>query len=238
MSSQNQALFCVSVDASETTALSTEAVHRRRELIELLERFQIPSNWTITGNSRVEIPSNAEPTAGVPKSLDRAELLKSLRQMAAVFLRDGNPLTSVVIDPHEARNYWDILVRQGCVVARPRTAEVTADTGARILRGGLWVAPLSCSFVGGSRRSVRSLFSVCQRRLVSTVTQRKLFHLNIDIGRERASWSEERDAIRALLETVVAQRTKGRMGCATLSEVPHIVTNKPAKPMLSILKAA
>lgn len=238
VSSQNQALFCVSVDASDSNSLSTEAVRRRRDLIEMLEQMQIPSNWTVAGNEHVEVPSNAELTVGVPKSLDRAELISWLRQMSAVLLRDGESLRSVVVDPHEARSQWDVLVRQGCVIARPRTAEVTTDTGARIIRGGLWVAPLSCSFVGGSRRSVRSLFGVCQRKLVNTVSQRKLFHLNVDVGRERKSWSEEKDAIRALLLMVVDQRKKGRVTSAGLGDIPNLVTKKASKPMLSILKAA
>ena len=239
MSSQDLGLFCVSVDSVDADTLSTEVVRRRRELIALLEQFQVPSNWTIQGKARVELPKDAELTVGVPKGLERGELIQYLRQMSALLLRDRAALNSVVVDPHEARSPL------GCArSARLRCRSTThgrsdcSNTGARILRGGLWIAPLSCSFVGGSRRSVRSLFGVCQRRLVESAARRQLFHLNINVGRSRDSWTEERDALRALLETASDQRRKGRLSCARLSELPNILTKKSTKPMLSILKAA
>lgn len=238
MSSQDLGLFCISVDCTDADALSTELVRRQRDLIALLERFEVPSNWTIYQNEPMQLPANAELTVGVSKGLERAALIQHIRHMQAALLRENSVLRSVVVDPHEARNQWDVLVRQGCTVARPRTAEVTRDAAARILRGGLWIAPLSCSFVGGSRRSVRSLFSRCQRRLVDSTTRKQLFHLNVDVGRTRDSWAEELEALRALLETARDQCAKGRARFATLSEVPHILTKKSAKPMLSILRAA
>ena len=128
-------IFCVSVDGSvdghEAEARSLAAV-RRRELIELMERFDVPSNWTVQDNCQVELPSNAEITVGVPKSMARGDLVQHLKRMSAFLLRDRASLNSVVIDPHEARQHWDILIRQGCVVARPRRSDSTNDTDAKI----------------------------------------------------------------------------------------------------------
>ena len=232
------ALFCVSVDGADLATLSTEYVRRKQDVFELLESLDIPSNWTVDYQSRIDLPSNAERTVSIPKGVERAELVRHLRQMNALLLRDQDTLCSVVIDPFEARTYGDVLVRHGCQVTRPRTAEVTRESQPQIVRGGLWSAPLTCSFVGGSRRSVRSLFGVCQRRLVETTRDARLFHLNIDLERSRDSWPEERSALRALLKTAADQRRNEHMRCLRLSELPASLTKKATKPMLSILKAA
>ena len=235
--SSSAGTLCFSIDSRDADPLSVQATHRRRELTQLTEKFGVPSNHTIDGKSLSELPRNAEVTVEIPKSIDRKTLIRHLQTMSAQLLRDNATLSSVVLDPHEARNHWDILVRQGCSVSRPRTAGVTSDVHPRIVRGGLWVVPLTCQFVGGSRRSVRSLFGTCQRQLVEA-TRGGVFHLSVDIGSNRDSWNEELTAISALLETANRQRAKGRLRCARLSELPAILTKKSSRPMLSILKAA
>jgi|GEM_PF-6609464 len=235
---KSTALFCVSVDGADVASLSTEHFRRKQDVFEMLESLDIPSNWTVDDQSRVELPSNAERTVSIPKGIQRPELVQHLRQMNAFLLRDQDALCSVVADPYEARTFGDVLVRHGCQVTRPRTAEVTRASRPQIVRGGLWSAPLACSFVGGSRRSVRSLFGICQRRLVETSKNARLFHLNIDLERARDSWAEERSALQALLKTASDQQRKEHMRCLRLSELPATLTKKATKPMLSILKAA
>lgn len=232
----DQGIFCLSVDCRDADRLAIDCVHRQRQLLEIVQRYEIPANWTIDETLPAEAPQNAEVTVEVPKGQTRRELIQHLRQMSASLLKNNAMLRSVVLDPHEAREHWDVLLRQGCTVARPRTAGVTRDITPRIVRGGLWVVPLTCQFVGGSRRSVRSLFSHCQRHLVEAARAGKLFHLNVDLGKRRESWPEELDAIRALLETATAQRAKDQLRFATLSSLPAILTGKPPQPMLSILK--
>lgn len=226
------------MDTQRTEHLSVEVQRRRQELVELLQRFKIASNWTIDSDQADEYPSNAELTVEVPKVTTRRELLLHLRQISAGQRSDGRLVRSVVFDPQEARRNWELLVRQGYVIARPRTTEATTRSDPSILRGGLWMAPLSCSFVGGSRRSVRTLFGLCQRRLVESSSNRKVFHLNVEIGNQRDSWLEECQAIRALLETADNQRQSGRLRSVCLSELPNMLTKKPTQPMLSILKRA
>ena len=232
------ALFCVSVDGGDPESLSTELVRQRSDVSNLLEQAGIPSNWTVGEHSEFDLPRLAERTVSVPKIKEKASLIKHLRQMNARLARDSDCLLSVVMDLHEARESWETLVRHGCQVVRPRSAEVTKDTGARIIRGGLWAAPLSCSFVGGSRRSVRGLFGICQRRIVEASRNRQLFHLNIDVGRTRKSWTEELAALKALLTVASDLGRKDRVKCVRFSELPAIATKKSAKPMLSILRAA
>lgn len=231
-------ILCVSIDSSDTNSLSIEAAQRRKSLMQLIERYDVPANWTVAELGTIELPENAEVSVKVPRQLNRTEMLRYVRLASASLLRVNSGLTSVVLDPHEAREHWDIFVRQGCSVTRPRTAGVTSDITPRIARGGLWVVPLTCQFVGGSPRSVRSLFGVCQRYLVDTVRQGGLFHLNVDIGNDRASWTEEMRAIETLMKVSQDQRAKGRLRCATLSELPAILTKKPSKPMHSILRRA
>ena len=231
-------LIMVSVDSHEIGNMSIETTHRRRDLVELLQRYQIASNWTISENEQVDLPPLAEITVGTPKSISRGELVQHLRSMNAVLLRESAALSSVVLDPHEARLHWDVLTRSGCTVTRPRTAVMNSDTGPRMLRGGLWVAPMSCSFVGGSRRSVKALFGACQKRLVSACAAGQPFHLNVDIGNQRDSWQDELTALKALFERVVEQRKQSNLQSVRLSELPNILTKKPTKAMVSILKAA
>lgn len=231
-------IFCFSVDSHDTGTLSVETVHRRRELIQLIEQFDVPSNWTLHDFDSTELPEKSESTAEVPKGLNRGELIQYLRRTSAAMLRDSGFLNSVVLDPHEARLHWDTLVRQGCGITRPRTAGVTSDINPRIVRGGLWVIPMTCQFVGGSRKSVRSLFGICQRHLCHAAANSKLFHLNVEIGNNRGSWEEEKSAIRALFEIATDQQRKGRIRFASFSELPAILTRKPSQPMLSVIRRA
>ncbi len=236
--SNTRALFCCSVDGVENESLSTEVAGRSRDVIALVEELGIPSNWTTSGHTTTTLPMGGERTVHIPKGLNRQELIQTLRQQQSLLLGNGEQLTSVVMDPHEAKKHWDILVRHGCRVARPRTAEVTRNTGPRIVRGGLWAAPLTCSFVGGSRRSVRSLVGVCQKRLIRNARDGQLFYLNIDIDRSRKSWDAEYGALRAIMTLATDLRKDGQITCVQLGEMPACVTQKPSKPMLSILRAA
>ena len=236
--SESVGILCVSIDNSDHQVDSLEHTQRRRELISLMRRFDLPGNWTIEGHDRREIPANAEVTLAVSKSISRADLIATIQRTSVSLMRDGKTLKSVVMDPHEARERWDILQRHGCVVARSRTSESTHEAGARILRGGLWAVSITCSFVGGTRRSVRSLFSVCQRHLVESAATGRLFHLNVNLSNKRDSWSEEREALRALFETANEQRKKGRLRCVRLGDVPATLTRKNDRPMNSILRRA
>jgi len=231
-------VFCVSVDSHTVESDSAALKKRRQDLLEIFQRFDLPSNWTVSTPPKRELPPNFEISVALPKQLSRSELVLHIRRMNAELAENGLHTQSVVLDPHEARSMWDVLVRQGCHVARPRTATACLDTTAKVIRGGLWYAPLSCSFVGGSRRSVRSSFSVCQQRLVATAGNGGLFHLNIDVGNARDSWNEEVDALRALVQTSADLRAKQRMQCVTLSSVPASLLRKTSSPMNSILRRA
>lgn len=231
-------ILCVSVDSSDADSLSIEAAQRRKSLTQLIERYEVPANWTVAELGKIELPQQAEVSVQIPRQLSRTEMVHFVRMVSASLLRVNSGLSSVVLDPHEAREHWDIFVRHGCSVARPRTAGVTNDITPRIARGGLWIVPLTCQFVGGSPRSVRSLIGVCQRYLVDTIRHGGLFHLNVDISNDRASWTEELRAIEALLKVSQDHRKKGRLRCATLSELPAILTKKSNKPMRSILRRA
>ena len=231
-------VFCVSVDSHSADSDSVSLKKRRQDLLEIFQRFDMPSNWTIGAPPKRALPANFEVSIAVPKQFTRSELVQHIRQMNAGLSQYGLHTESVVLDPHEARSSWDVLVRQGCHVARPRTATACNDVNAKVIRGGLWYAPLSCSFVGGSRRTVRSAFSVCQRRLVEAATTGELFHLNIDVANSRDSWNEELAALRALVQTSAELRTKQRMQCVTLSAVPASLLRKAKTPMNSILRRA
>lgn len=232
-------VFCISVDTQLVESDSATVAQRRQDLVDLLNRQQMPSNWTTAMPPQQSVPAEIEATLAFPLQISRADLVSHVRRMNASLLgRGGSGLAAVVLDPHEARAHWDVLVRQGCTVVRPRTMTASKDTAARIVRGGLWVAPLSCSFVGGSRRSVRALFSVCQRHLVAATSRHSLFHLNIDIGNSRGSWKEELEALRALLQTASELRNQNRLRCAKLSELPGCLSRKPAVPMKSVLRRA
>lgn len=233
-----KSVFCVSVDGADVASMSTEHARRRQDLYELFEAVGMPSNWTVSTDSRIDLPSQAERTVLIPKGIERAELIQHLRQMSAYLLRDQDALASAVVDPYEARDYGDLLVRHGCQVTRPRAAQVTRESSPEIIRGGLWSAPITCSFVGGSKRSVRSLFGVCQRRLLATTKGKGMFHLNIDFARSRDSWPQELGALQALLKTAAEQQLKDRLRCLRFSELPATLTKKASRPMLSILKAS
>lgn len=236
--SESVGILCVSIDDHDSELNSVEATGRRMELLGLMERFEIPSNWTIDGYDRRETPANAELTLAVPKSISRADLIMLLQRTAASLTRHEQSLQSVVMDPHEARERWDILRRHGCVVARARTSDSTHDLAPRIVRGGLWAVSITCSFVGGTRRSARSMFSLCQRQLVDAATNGRLFHLNVNLSNQRDSWNEEREALRALFETADEQRRRGQLQCVCLGEVPMTLTRKADRPMDSILRRA
>ena len=230
--------LCVSVDCHQDGHLAIETAHRGRDLVSVLSRYNVASNWTSSVNESVELPAEGEVTLATPKGLDRGEMIRHLRSQKVHQLLSNQTSRTVVMEPHEAKQFGDILVRHGFVTARPRTAVLTNDTGPRLVRGGLWVVPITCSFVGGSRRSVRALFGACQRRLVEACSSGRVFHLNVDIGNQRNSWSEELKAIQALLETAANQRVKGRLRSIQLSSIPQTVTKKSSKPMVSILRAA
>lgn len=213
-------------------------MERRADVVAFLEDFDLPSNWTQYEHAEQPLPQQSERTAFLPKGLDRASVRQQLNQWNAKLLSQGDSLGSVVLNPHEARANWDLLVRYGCHVARSRTPDATKDPNAQVLRGGLWSTPLSCQFVGGSRRSVRSLLGVCQRRLLEAADQGRIFHLGVDYGTNRNSWTEECVALRALMKMASELRDQGKLVFARLSEVPNILTNKSARPMRSILRAA
>ncbi len=231
-------VFCVSVDSHAADSDSVTLKKRRQDLLEIFQRFDMSSNWTVSAPPKRALPPNFEVSVAVPKQTTRSEMVILIRRMNAELAKNGLHTQSVVLDPHEARELWDVLVRQKCHVARPRTATACQDTSAKIVRGGLWYAPISCSFVGGSRRTVRSSFSVCQRRLVEAAGNGGLFHLNVDVGNSRDSWHEEVDALRALVQTSADLRTKQRMRCVTLSDLPVSLLRKSATPMNSILRRA
>lgn len=236
--SESTGILCVSVDQQQQPEPhSTDGLQRRDDLVDLFQRFEISANWTIGSSQSSDIRGQREYTLELPKSSTRSEIAQFLR-MNTKMQNSGERLISVVSDPHEARKNWDLLVRQGCTITRPRAAESARQAEPSILRGGLWIVPMNCSFVGGSKRSVRTLFGTCQRRLVESVLRRELYHLHIDIGNRRTSWAEELEAIRALIETASEQRKRGRLRSAYLSELPDILTGKPSRPMISILKQA
>ena len=230
-------IFCFSVDGIDST-LSVETVHRGEELAGLMEQFAVRANWTRTGDGAINLPPGSETTVEMPKASSRKQYIGHLRQMSATLLRAGHSLSSLVLDPHEARANWDLLVRHGASVTRPRTAGVTSETTPRIVRGGLWIVPLTCQFVGGSRRSVRGLLRTCQRRLLETAVNGGLFHLNVDVANQRDSWAQEMDAIQSLLEIVSKYEKQDSLRSATFCELPAILTRKSEQPMLSILKRA
>lgn len=229
-------VFCVSVDCINPDTLSTETVRRRADLINLLQEYRIPSNWTVSHFGE-KTPQDCEFTVDVPRSATRGEMVQLLRNANARISPLGISTQSVVAEPHQVRGFWDAMVRQGCSVARPRSANSTKMIAPHVVRGGVWMVPISCSFVGGSRRSVRSLAGVCQRHLVKCGQQGLLFHLNVDIGSSRNSWPEEVEALRSLLKTSVELQRKKQLRIATLGQVPSLFGKKRVqKPQRSILK--
>lgn len=234
--SNHQGVFCISIDAQFVDAGVAGLAERNQDIWQLIRQFGLSANATIQTIPKKSLSHDREATLIVAPRVERSALVQTLGRMNATLARDGRHLQSVVMDPHEANRYWDLLVRAGCQVVRPRMISTTQDPSTRILRGGLWVSPISCSFVGGSRRSVRQLFSQCQRRLVAASQQRRVFHLNVDISRDRKSWREELEALRALLQTATALRDKSRLQCATLSELPSLLSRKSVRPMTSVLR--
>lgn len=236
-------VFCISVDTQigdpdSTTIDSAGLAQRRADFLSLLQRMQMPSNWTASVPPKRALPPELELTFAIPKQTTRSELVMHMRRVNASMARHGRTMESVVLDPSEAHQHWDVLVRQGCHVARPRTATASQDTTAKVIRGGLWYAPLSCSFVGGSRRSVRTLFSVCQQRVVAAAGSGQLFHLHVDLGNARNSWKEEQEALEALLRTSAELRNKRRLQCTSLSQLPSGMLRKASTPMNSVLRRA
>ena len=234
--SNRTGLFCISVDTQATEPNSLAVTHHRQDVVALLDKYDVPSNWD------QQIPTDAshavELTPTLGKQLTRSEVVFELRELNARLAAGGGTVESCVLDPHEARAHWDVLVRQGCRVVRPRTATASSENNARVIRGGLWIAPLSCSFVGGSRRSVRSLFNVCQMKLIDAARRGQLFHVNIDIANTRRSWKEELEALRALLETGTRLAKRSTLRFAKLSEVPKLLSRKSASPQRSVLRRA
>ena len=236
--SHHQGIFCISIDAQSDDLESAQLAERNQDLQQLIRRSELPANWTTQVAPKSSVPQGREITLVIPHQLERSELVTLLRRTNAALARDRQHIRSVVLDPHEAVGCWDVLVREGCQVIRPRVMSATSDSSARVFRGGLWMAPMSCSFVGGSRRSVRSLFSVCQRQLVSTTRGRGVFHLNVDIGNPRNSWKEELEALRALLQTAKDLQNKSRLVCVKLSELPICLSRRATTPMRSVLSRA
>ena len=232
-------VFCVSVDGPDPNACSMEATRRQRDLAELFDRTRIPSNWLLGGNALSALPSKLELTVPVPRSISRGELLEHLRKAKSQLLSAGRQVFSIVADPCQAVSMWNLLVRHGCVTVRPRSTEPLKDDKFRSIRGGLWLAPLSCSFVGGSRHSVRSSFNVCQRKLVAAARAGRLFHVGFELDNARESWPEEIEAFRALLLTAYEEKARGNLQFATLSELPKLLGRlRSSQPMDSILRAA
>ena len=236
--SQHQGVFCISIDAQSDDLESAQLVDRNQDLQQLIRRFKLPANWTTQTAPEYSVPEDRELTLVIPHQMERSELIMLLRRTNIALARDRQHIRSVVLDPHEAAGCWDVLVREGCQVIRPRVMSEMPDSSARVFRGGLWMAPMSCSFVGGSRRSVRTLFSVCQRHLVSTTYGRGVFHLNVDIGNARNSWKEELEALRALFQTATDLQKKSRLVCVKLSELPSRLSRRATTPMQSVLRRA
>lgn len=234
--SHHQGVFCISIDGHPGESPSAHLAERRQDMAQLLQRFELASNWSVSNAPRNPMSADREVTLSVPSRLPRVELIQLLRQTNASLSREGQHVRSVILDPHEVKTAWDVLVRYGCEVVRPRTMDATTDSTTRILRGGLWVVPMTCSFVGGSRRSVRQLFSVCQRYLVASAQNRRVFHLHVDLTTDRKSWKEEQQALEALFQTASDLRKKSRLHCDPLSAIPQRMSRKAAAPMTSVLR--
>jgi hypothetical protein len=107
------------------------------------------------------------------------------------------------------------------------------------VRGGVWNVPISCSFVGGSKRSVRSVLSICHRRLVDVAEQQGFFHVSVDVLNERDSWHEECEALRSLLQAAANYQQTGVLRFVNLGRLPDLFFHRRVQsPMQSILRAA
>ena len=229
-------IFCVSVDTHDTEN-SAGVSQRRHDVVELFQRMDVSSSWSSLAPQTLAMPIPFECSLVIPKDTSRGEVVHFLRRATAAMTKTGRQIHSMVIDPLEARKFWDVLVRKGCQVARPRSADACADTRMKVIRGGLWYAPMSCSFVGGSRRTVRTLFGVCQKRLVQTVQGGGLFHLNVELSNQRSSWPEELQALRALMQTARDLERKNRCRLVLLSQVASSGKSSQRR-QVSILRAA
>ena len=234
-------VLCVSVDSADIHSRSSGVADRRAEIVELLQQFRMPCNWTL-GNPQqlLHLPERAEITARIPSDVTgRGELVRLLRQFNVALATGGQSLTTIAADPYQTKTHWDVLVRQGCVAARPRLSNPTSFTTPQAVRGGLWNLPIHCSFGGGAEKTIRSQFGICRRRLIATANGRGLFHLIVDVGNTRASWRDELEALRALLRTATVQHRLGALRFVTLGELPTLLANhRTTTPLTSILRPA
>ena len=241
MSELCHAVFCVSVDSAGVESPSAETLRRAADTAELLQQLRVPSSWTLdTPQRQLSLPPRSQSIVRLPSSVDsRGHLVRLLRGFHARFMEDGQSLSAVAADPYQARTYWDVFIRQRCFVVRPRLSEPTRTTSPQRGRGGLWSIPVSCSFAGGSHRTIRSQLAICHRRLLTAASQRGFFHLSIDVGNERTSWDQEHDALRAFLRTATEQHRSGSLQFAMLGELSAVLAAKRATaPLRSILRTA
>ena len=180
---------------------NSHADQRREQTADLVQQFGLPSNWTSgIPSSKIELPQRGEITAKTPASINgRGSFVRCLREFQRALNSDAL-LKTVAADPYHARTYWDVLVRLRCLAARPRLSDPTHFQAPQSLRGGLWNIPVSCSFSGGAAKTVWSQFALCRDLLIDYAENGRVFHLTVDVGPERTSWREERDALGALFQ--------------------------------------
>ena len=68
----------------------------------------------------------------------RGELVRLWRRFNVALAINGPSLMTIAADPYQTKAHWDVLVRQGCVAARPRLSDSTSFTTPQAVRGGLW----------------------------------------------------------------------------------------------------
>ncbi len=234
-------VLCISVDPADIHSQSSGAAHCRAETAELLQQFAMPSNWTIGDPQQIlHRPERAEITARIPADFTgRGELVRLLRRFNTALARHGQSLMTIAADPYQTKTHWDVLVRQGCVAARPRLSNPTSFTTPQAVRGRLWNLPIHCCFGGGAQKTIRSQFDICRHRLISAANRRGLFHLIVDVANTRTSWRDEREALRALLRAATVQHRLGTLRFVTLGELPTLLSHEHAiTPQRSILRSA
>lgn len=231
--------FCLSVDGSPSDTLSTETTRRHRDVISMLDEMKIPSTWTMASTAVPLVAENAEISVTMPRAAAHAEIVRHLRNAKARILGQGGTFSTVVADPCQAKASWSVFVRQGVSVVRPYTAELLPANRPTVIRGGLMLMPITCSFVGGSRRTVKTLNRICQRKLAEAIRQGDVFHAHVDVSPTRDSWSEELDALKGLVQYAYHGKAKGLLNFVHLSKLPSLLySRRGAKSTGSILRAA
>ena len=239
MSSMPPAVVSVSIDgaAFDTSASTTR---RADHVSQLVEQFDVPSNWVLSDAQHTfQLPRRAEFTPRLPIRLTRGGLIRLLREFSATLARTGQELSSIAADPYQARLLWKELAQSNCWCVRARELSPVNEMRPRAIRFGMWSIPISCSFVGGHRRSIRSQLRACQKRLIDTARHSGSFHIVIDVANDRESWNEESAALAELLRTAADLSRQGRVRCHAFSEIPSVLARpRGLVSSRSILRAA